>query len=436
MSSLVAIVGRPNVGKSTLFNRLTETRDAIVDPTSGVTRDRKFGRAIWSGREFAVIDTGGYAIRSDDSFEEVIRKQVLVSIDEADLILFLVDVQTGITDLDQEVADIIRRAGKQTILVSNKVDTSDKEYESSVFYSLGVGDQIFSISANNGYGTGDLLDEIIRVLPVEMEKEEEEGIPKLAVIGQPNVGKSSFINTLLGEERNIVTNIAGTTRDALHTRYQAFGFDFMLIDTAGLRKKAKIDDAIEFYSTVRTIRAVAESDVCLIMIDASNDFTKQDIQIFFDALEQNKGVVLLVNKWDLIEKDTKTADAWTKMIKERIAPFNDVPILYTSNLTKQRILKAIEVALEVYENRRRKIPTSQLNDVMQDIISAFPPPALKGKLIRIKYMTQLPTRFPAFAFYCNHPQYIKEPYKRFLENKLRENFNLTGAPVRIYVREK
>jgi len=436
MSSLVAIVGRPNVGKSTLFNRLTETRDAIVDPTSGVTRDRKFGRAIWSGKEFAIIDTGGYAIHSDDSFEEVIRKQVIISIDEADLILFLVDVQTGITDLDQEVADIIRRVGKKTILVSNKVDTSDKEYESSVFYSLGVGDQVFSISANNGYGTGDLLDEIIRVLPVELEKDEEEGIPKLAVIGQPNVGKSSFINTLLGEERNIVTNIAGTTRDALHTRYQAFGFDFMLIDTAGLRKKAKIDDAIEFYSTVRTIRAVAESDVCLIMIDASNDFNKQDIQIFFDALEQNKGVVLLVNKWDLIEKDTKTADAWTKMIKERIAPFNDVPILYTSNLTKQRILKAVEVALEVYENRRRKIPTSQLNDVMQDIISAFPPPALKGKLIRIKYMTQLPTRFPAFAFYCNHPQYIKEPYKRFLENKLRENFNLTGAPVRIYVREK
>jgi GTP-binding protein len=436
MSSIVAIVGRPNVGKSTLFNRLTETRDAIVDPTSGVTRDRKFGKATWSGSEFAVIDTGGYATHSDDSFEEVIRKQVLISIDEADLILFLVDIQTGITDLDQEVADIIRRSGKPTILVANKVDSSDKEFESAVFYGLGIGDQLFSISANNGYGTGDLLDEIIRRLPLEPEKEIDDSIPRLAVIGQPNVGKSSFINTLLGEERNIVTDIAGTTRDAVHTRYQAFGFDFILIDTAGLRKKNKIEDQIEFYSTVRTIRAVAESDVCLILIDASKEFTKQDIQIFFEALEQNKGVVLLVNKWDLVEKDTHTVDIWTKAMKERIQPFTDVPILFTSNLTKQRILKAVEVALEVYENRKRKIPTSQLNDVMQEIIQATPPPAIKGKLIRIKYVMQLPTRFPAFAFYCNHPQYIKEPYKRFLENKLRDNFNLTGTPVRIYFREK
>ncbi len=436
MKKLVAIVGRPNVGKSTLFNRLTETRDAIVDPTSGVTRDRKSGNVFWGKREFTILDTGGYITHSDDAFEHVIRQQVAISIEEADLILFMVDVKTGITDIDQEIAQLLRKSGKPVVLISNKVDTAVIESESSVFYALGVGDEVMSISANNGYGTGDLLDEIVKHLPKEEEILIDEEIPKLAVIGQPNVGKSSFINALLDQERNIVTDIAGTTRDAVHTRYQAFGFDFMLIDTAGLRKKAKISDQLEFYSTVRTLRAIEEADVCLLLIDAVKGFTKQDMQIFYDAAEKNKGIVVLINKWDLIEKETGTTEALLREIRERISPFTDVPILFTSNITKQRILKALEVALQVYENRKRKIPTSKLNDVMQDIVSAYPPPALKGKFVKIKYMRQLPTHSPAFAFYCNLPQYVKDPYKRFLENKIREHFNFEGVPIRIYFRSK
>jgi len=436
MSAIVAIVGRPNVGKSTLFNRFTETRDAIVDPTAGVTRDRKYGSVLWTGRTFSIIDTGGYSVNSEDRFEESIRKQVELSVKEADLILFIVDIQTGITDLDQELADLLRKSGKKIILVANKVDSSDKEPEAAVFYALGVGGDIQCISANNGYGTGELLDHILASLPTPVEDDSNQNIPRIAVIGQPNVGKSSFINTLIGEDRNIVTDIAGTTRDAIHTRYQAFGFDFILIDTAGLRKKRNIEDQIEFYSTVRTIRAIQEADVCLLLIDASSGITKQDVNIFYDAAEQNKGVVILVNKWDLVEKDQKTANEWTAYIHERIAPFTDVPILYTSNVTRQRILKALETALDVYDNRKRKIPTSKLNDVLQDIIAQNPPPAIKGKLISIKYVMQLPTHFPAFAFYCNHPQYIKEPYKRFLENRIREHFNFTGVPVRLYFREK
>lgn len=435
MNKLVAIVGRPNVGKSTLFNRLTESRDAIVDPTSGVTRDRKSGKVTWSGQSFNVLDTGGYITHSDDSFEEAIRQQVTISIEEADLILFMMDVQTGITDLDQEIAELLRRSGKPLIVVSNKVDTGDKEMESSVFYSLGLADEIMSISANNGYGTGDLLDKILEMLPDE-ELIEEEDIPKLAVIGQPNVGKSSLVNTLIGRDRNIVTEIAGTTRDAVHTRYMAFGFDFILIDTAGLRKKAKIHDQLEFYSAVRTIRAIEESDVCMLLLDAKKGLTKQDMQIFYDAAEKNKGIVILVNKWDLVDKEEISAGDFEKMIKDKIAPFVDVPILFTSNITKQRILKSLEVALQVYENRKKRIPTSKLNEVMQDVVRDYPPPAIKGKFVSIKYMRQLPTHSPAFAFYCNLPQYIKEPYKRFLENKLRENFDFTGVPIRLYFRNK
>lgn len=436
MSKIVAIVGRPNVGKSTLFNRLTESRDAIVDPTSGVTRDRKSGRVEWCGREFIVIDTGGYITQSDDQFEEVIRKQVMISIEEADLLLFLVDVQSGVTDLDEEIANVIRRSNKEVVLVSNKVDTSDKEYESSVFYGLGIGDEIFSISANNGYGTGELLDHVVKILPEEEASEIDESLPRIAVIGQPNVGKSSFINTLMGQERNIVTEIAGTTRDAVHTRYQAFGFDFVLIDTAGLRKKSKMEDQLEFYSSVRTIRAIDESDVCLLLVDATSGFNKQDQQIFFEAADKNKGIVILVNKWDLVDKETGTTKDYEKLIRSKIEPFTDVPILFTSNVTKQRIIKALETALEVFENRIRKIPTSQLNDVLQEVIAFNPPPALKGKYVRIKYMRQLPTRFPAFAFYCNLPQYVKDPYKRFIENKIREHWNFTGVPVRVYFRNK
>lgn len=435
MNSLVAIVGRPNVGKSTLFNRLTETKDAIVDPTSGVTRDRKYGIAHWTGRDFQVIDTGGYINNSDDRFEADIRKQVLISIEEADLIIFMLDVTTGITDLDLEIANVLRRSGKEIMVISNKVDTGARELGSSEFYSLGLDDEVYSISANNGYGTGEFLDEVLRRLPDE-PPETDSDIPKIAVVGRPNVGKSTFINTILGEERNIVTNIAGTTRDAIHTRYRAFGFDMELIDTAGLRKKQKFEDQLEFYSTVRTLKAIDQADVCLLLLESNEGVNRQDLSIFYQIVNSYRGVVIMANKWDLVNKDHLTHDQMKKEIRERIAPFTDVPILFTSNSTKQRILQSLETALQVYENRQKRIPTSKLNDIFLPIIDQYPPPALKGKYIRIKYITQIKSQVPTFAFYCNLPQYIKEPYQRFLENKLREEFDFTGVPIRLFFRKK
>lgn len=435
MNSLVAIVGRPNVGKSTLFNRLTETKDAIVDPTSGVTRDRKYGIAHWTGRDFQVIDTGGYINNSDDRFEADIRKQVLISIEEADLIIFMLDVTTGITDLDLEIANVLRRSGKEIMVVSNKVDTGARELGSSEFYSLGLDDEVFSISANNGYGTGEFLDEVLRRLPAE-PPEIDSDIPKIAVVGRPNVGKSTFINTILGEERNIVTNIAGTTRDAIHTRYRAFGFDMELIDTAGLRKKQKFEDQLEFYSTVRTLKAIDQADVCLLLLESNEGVNRQDLSIFYQIVNSYRGVVIMANKWDLVNKDHLTHDQMKKEVKDRIAPFTDVPILFTSNSTKQRILQSLETALQVYENRQKRIPTSKLNEIFLPLIEQYPPPALKGKYIRIKYITQIKSQVPTFAFYCNLPQYIKDPYKRFLENKLREEFDFTGVPIRLFFRKK
>jgi len=435
MNNLVAIVGRPNVGKSTLFNRLTETRDAIVDPTSGVTRDRKYGRAHWAGHDFTVIDTGGYITNSDDKFEKAIREQVMISIEEADLVLFLVDVSTGITDLDLTVTEILRRSGKPIMLVSNKVDTAVKEIGSVEFYSLGLSEEIFSISANNGYGTGEMLDKLVELLP-EIPEEEDNNIPKIAVVGKPNVGKSTFINTLLGEERNIVTDIAGTTRDSVHTRYKAFGFDMEIIDTAGLRKKQKMDDQLEFYSAVRTIKAIDKSDVCLVLLDAQDGMNRQDISIFYQVVNSYRGVVVLVNKWDLVDKDQSTHENFKKALLEKMSPFTDVPIIFTSNVTKQRILQALETALRVYENRKMKIATSKLNDIFLPIIENRPPPAIKGKYVKIKYITQITSQVPTFAFYCNLPQYIKDPYKRFLENQMREHFDFAGVPIRLFFRKK
>lgn len=435
MNKLVAIVGRPNVGKSTLFNRMTETYDAIVDSESGVTRDRKYGSVDWCGKEFNVIDTGGLTTDSEDSFEKVIKEQILISLEESSLVLFMVDVTTGITDLDLELANILRKSDKEVIVVSNKVDTSNKENDSFEFYKLGLSEKLFSISANNGYGTGDLLDEIVEVLGDE-EIEEVPDVPKIAVVGKPNVGKSTFVNTILDDDRNIVTDIAGTTRDSIDTRFQAFGFDFIITDTAGLRRKRSIDDQIEFYSTIRTAKSIEQSDVCILLIDASKGLTKQDLNIFYQIVDQKKGVVIAVNKWDLIEKDGKTHGEFYDMIKSSLAPFNDVPIIFTSNVTKQRILKTLEVAIEVYENRRKKVPTSKLNEVLLDIIDSNPPPAIKGKYVRIKYVTQIPAKYPAIAFFCNLPQYIKDPYRRFLENKLRENFDYKGVPIKIYFRKK
>lgn len=435
MNNLVAIVGRPNVGKSTLFNRLTETRDAIVDPTSGVTRDRKYGRAHWAGHDFTVIDTGGYITNSDDKFEKAIREQVKISIEEADLVLFLVDVTTGITDLDQTVTELLRRSGKPILLVSNKVDTAVREVGSVEFYSLGLSDEIFSISANNGYGTGEMLDKLVELLP-EIPEEEDNNVPKIAVVGKPNVGKSTFINTLLGEERNIVTDIAGTTRDSVHTRYKAFGFDMEIIDTAGLRKKQKMDDQLEFYSAVRTIKAIDKSDVCLVLLDAQDGMNRQDISIFYQVVNSYRGAVVLVNKWDLVDKDQSTHENFKKALLEKMSPFTDVPIIFTSNVTKQRILQALETALKVYENRKMKIATSKLNDIFLPIIENRPPPAIKGKYVKIKYITQITSQVPTFAFYCNLPQYIKDPYKRFLENQMREHFDFAGVPIRLFFRKK
>ncbi len=435
MGNIVAIVGRPNVGKSTLFNRLTETRNAIVDEFSGVTRDRHYGKVEWGGREFSIIDTGGYISGSSDIFEEEIRKQVLIAIEEADLILFTVDSQTGITDLDQVVAHLLRRSGKKVLVVANKVDNFDMIHLTYEFQGFGLG-EVFSVSSVSGPGTGDLLDKVLEMIedkPVDYD----ETLPKIAVVGRPNVGKSSITNALLGDERNIVTPLSGTTRDSIYTRYKSFGFDFYLIDTAGLRKKAKVKEDLEFYSVLRSVRTIEAADVCILMIDATEGFEAQDMNIFSLIQRNHKGVVILVNKWDLIEeKGTNTSNDYKKLIENKIAPFNDVPIIFTSVPEKQRIFKALETAVEVYQNRSRRIPTHELNEFLLPIIAETPPPAYKGKYIKIKYVTQLPTYYPQFAMFCNLPQYIREPYKRFLENKLRDEYQLTGVPIEIYFRQK
>ncbi|WP_410220258.1 ribosome biogenesis GTPase Der [Pedobacter sp.] len=433
MSNIIAIVGRPNVGKSTLFNRLTESRKAIVDDFSGVTRDRHYGVAEWTDKKFTVIDTGGYVAGSDDVFEAAIREQVVIAIEEASVLLFMVDVTTGVTDLDDEIADILRRSNKPVFVVVNKVDNNNLEHDSAVFYSLGLGD-IYTISSMTGSGTGDLLDQVVSHL--ENVEEEESKLPKITIIGRPNVGKSSLVNALMGKERNIVTPIAGTTRDSIHIHYNQFGYEFMFIDTAGLRKKTKVKENIEFYSVMRTIKALEEADVCILMLDATEGLEAQDINIFHLAEKNKKGVVILVNKWDLIEKNNKTMKVFEDQIKEKLQPFTDVPVIFTSVLNKQRIFKAVETAMEVYHNRSKKISTSKLNDVMLPIIENYPPPATKGKYIKIKYITQINGVAPMFAFFCNLPQYIKEPYKRFLENKLRENFDFSGVPIQIYFRQK
>ena len=434
MGNIVAIVGRPNVGKSTFFNRLIQKRQAIVDSISGVTRDRHYGKTDWNGKEFSVIDTGGYIVGSDDIFESEIRKQVDLAIEEANAILFLVDAQQGVTDMDMTVAKHLRKSDKPVFLVANKVDNGQIMQEAVEFYSLGMGDY-FCISSINGSGTGELLDQLIAKLP-DTEVEEDSDLPRFAIVGRPNVGKSSFVNALVGEERNIVTDIAGTTRDSLDTHYTKFGHDFVLVDTAGVRKKKKVSEDLEFYSVMRSIRSIEYSDVCLLLIDATLGFESQDQSIFHLADKNRKGIVILVNKWDLVDKDTHTTKAYEAAIREKIAPFTDVPILFISALTKQRLLKALEIAIKVSEDRKARISTSKLNDVMLPFIEHNPPPATKGKYIRIKFCTQLPTKTPTFAFFANLPQYIKEPYKRYIENKLRESFNFSGVPLQIFFRKK
>ena len=433
--SLVAIVGRPNVGKSTLFNRLVGQRKAIVDATAGTTRDRHYGKTDWNGREFSVIDTGGYTVNSDDAFEEDIRRQVMLAIDEADVILFLVEVNTGVTDLDAMMAEILRRTAKKVILVCNKVDNYDLIYSSHEFYSLGLGDP-YCISSMSGSGTGDLMDEILRRLPEETKKEEEENLPRITIVGRPNVGKSSLTNALLGEERNIVTPIAGTTRDSIHSRYNKYGLDFYLVDTAGMRKKGKVTEDLEFYSVMRSIRAIEESDVCILMLDAQQGLESQDLNIHNLIVRNRKGCVIVVNKWDLVEKGNNTMKEWKEFLASKLAPFNDSPIIFTSVLNKQRILDVLQTAIRVYESRKRRIPTSALNDYLLPIIENTPPPATKGKYIKIKYAMQLPTPTPQFALFVNLPQYIKEPYRRFIENKIRENWDFSGVPIQIYFRQK
>ncbi len=435
--SLVAIVGRPNVGKSTLFNRLVGSRKAIVDDTSGVTRDRHYGRCEWCGREFSVVDTGGYTSNSDDVFETAIRSQVQIAIDEADVVLFMTEAATGITDYDAEIAEVLRRSRKPVVLCVNKVDSGAKMYDAYEFYGMGLG-EIYTISAANGSGTGDLLDAVVAALPAEETPSEDPyaGLPRVTIVGKPNVGKSSLTNALLGVERNIVTPVAGTTRDSIETHYNKFGHEFMLVDTAGIRRKAKVHEDLEFYSVMRSIKAIERSDVCIMMIDATTGMEAQDMNIFSLIARNRKGCVLVVNKWDLFIKDSNTLKEYTASLRSRIAPFDDVPIIFTSVVKMQRIQDVLDAAATVYANYSQKIPTARLNDVMLPIIEETPPPAWKGKYVKVKYVTQLPTRFPAFAFFCNLPQYVKEPYKRFLENKLRENFSLTGCPVQIYCREK
>ncbi|HSR59185.1 MAG TPA: ribosome biogenesis GTPase Der [Robiginitalea sp.] len=433
MSGIVAIVGRPNVGKSTFFNRMIQRREAIVDATSGVTRDRHYGKSDWNGKEFSLIDTGGYVIGSDDVFEKEIDRQVELAIEEAYAILFMVDAEDGVTGMDEEVAALLRKVEKPVFLVVNKVDNAARLEGAVEFYALGLG-EYYPVSSINGSGTGELLDAVVEVLPERPSV--EDNLPRFAVVGRPNAGKSSFINALIGEDRYIVTDIAGTTRDSIDTRYNRFGFEFFLVDTAGIRRKAKVKEDLEFYSVMRSVRTIEHADVCLILLDATRGFDGQVQNIFWLAQRNNKGIVILVNKWDLVEKDTASVKAYTKEIREAIAPFTDVPIVFISALNKQRIYKAIEKAVEVYQNRSRRIPTRKLNEVMLPIIEKNPPPALKGKYVKIKYCTQLPTPYPQFAFFCNLPQYVKDPYKRFIENKLREHFEFTGVPITIFMRKK
>jgi len=434
MGNIVAIVGRPNVGKSTFFNRLIQRREAIVDAVSGVTRDRHYGKSEWNGKEFSLIDTGGYVLGSDDVFEAEIDKQVELAIDEADAIIFMVDVDSGITGMDEDVAKLLRRVKKPVFLVVNKVDNSKRHEDAVEFYNLGLGDY-YTIASINGSGTGELLDDLVKALP-ETEEEEVDELPRFAVVGRPNAGKSSFINALIGEDRYIVTDIAGTTRDAIDTTYNRYGFEFNLVDTAGIRKKSKVKEDLEFYSVMRSVRAIEHCDVAILVIDATRGFEGQDQNIFWLAVNNKKGVVILVNKWDLVEKDTKTVKEFEATIRKEIEPFTDVPIVFTSTLTKQRIFKAIETAVNVYENRSKRIPTSKLNEVLLDIVKQNPPPAYKGKFVKIKFCTQLPTPTPQFAFFCNLPQYVKDGYKRYLENQMREIFDFHGVPIIIYFRKK
>ena len=434
MSAIVAIVGRPNVGKSTFFNRLIKRREAIVDAVSGVTRDRHYGKTDWNGVEFSVIDTGGYLAGGDDTFQKEIDKQVNLAIDEADAIIFMVNVEDGLTGMDESVAALLRKSKKPVFVVVNKVDSNNRRDDAHEFYALGF-EHLFSISSINGSGTGDLLDELVKSLP-EKEQKEEENLPRFAVVGRPNAGKSSFINALIGEDRYIETDIAVTTRDAIDTRYNRFGFEFNLVDTAGIRRKSKVKEDLEFYSVMRSIRAIEHSDVCILMLDATRGFESQDANIFWLAQRNRKGIVILVNKWDLVEKENNTAKAYEAAIRKEIEPFTDVPIIFVSALNKQRIYKAIETAVEVYNNRTKRIPTRQLNEVMLPIIENYPPPAIKGKYVKIKFCTQLPTPMPQFAFFANLPQYVKDPYRRFIENKLRENFDFKGVPIDVYFRQK
>ena len=436
MNNIVAIVGRPNVGKSTLFNRLIQRRDAIVDSVSGVTRDRNYGKSEWNGRSFSIIDTGGYIEGSDDIFEGEIRKQVELAIDEADVILFVVDAEEGLTPMDEEVANLLRKVTKPVLLVVNKVDNGKRLQDAYEFYNLGLG-EYYPIAGMSGSGTGEMLDALVEALPLEQnEVKEDEELPRFAFVGRPNAGKSSIINALIDEDRFVVTDIAGTTRDAIDTKYNRFGFDFYLVDTAGIRKKSKVKEDLEFYSVMRSVRAIEHADVCVLVIDATRGFEGQDQSIFWLAQKNKKGIVILVNKWDLVEKDNQTTKEYEKRIREQIAPFDDVPILFVSALTKQRLLKALETAVNVFENRKNRISTAKFNEVMLPIIENNPPPAVKGKYIKIKFCMQLPTHTPQFVFFANLPQYIKDPYKRFIENKLRENYNFSGVPIEIFFRQK
>lgn len=435
MSNIVAIVGRPNVGKSTLFNRLLERREAIVDSTAGVTRDRHYGKSDWNGVDFTVIDTGGYDVGSDDIFEEEIRKQVQLAVDEATSIIFMVNVEEGVTDIDNEIYQLLRKSNKPIYVVVNKVDSAKEELPATEFYQLGI-EKYYTLSSATGSGTGDLLDDIVADFPTTEYVDPFDGLPRITIAGRPNVGKSTLTNALLGDERNIVTNVAGTTRDSIETLYKKFGYEFVLVDTAGMRKKSKVSEDLEFYSVMRSVRAIEHSDVVIIMVDATKGWESQDMNIFSLAQKNRKGIVILINKWDLVEKSTNTMKQFEAQIREKISLFNDVPILFISALTKQRILKAVETAMEVNENRSKRIKTSKLNEIMLPIIENTPPPALKGKYIKIKYCTQLPTVTPQFAFFCNLPQYVKEPYKRFIENQLRKNFDFKGVPIEVYFRQK
>ena len=437
MGNLVAIVGRPNVGKSTLFNRLTKTRQAIVNEQAGTTRDRQYGKSEWLGREFSVVDTGGWVVNSDDVFEEEIRKQVMLAVEEADVILFVVDVMNGVTDLDMEVAGILRRTQKPVLMVANKTDNNDLQYNSAEFYSLGLGDP-YCISALSGFGTGDLMDLLVSKFKKDTVEEIDLEIPRFAVVGRPNAGKSSIVNAFIGEERNIVTDIAGTTRDSIYTRYEKFGFDFYLVDTAGIRKKNKVTEDLEYYSVIRSIRSIEGADVCILMIDATRGIESQDLNIFSLIQRNQKGLVVVVNKWDLVEnKDVKVMKTFEEAIRSRFAPFTDFPIVFASALTKQRIFKVLEEAKEVYKARTTRVPTARLNEEMLPLIEAYPPPSTKGKYIKIKYCSQLPiTQVPSFVFFANLPQYVKEPYKRFLENKMRDKWHFSGTPINIFIRQK